>query len=839
MHTLLKTKIGPFLVISSVLAAWTLLAAQPVQAHSNTEALPAPSCSGLPTADDFFGADEAGGTAALASDNADDAPTAQPGTGSPRGNTNFHYAKITVPALTAGNLVVASTTTPADAILCGRQEGNVTARTTYAAHNSAEIAQTAATNAQTAATNAQTTAGNNDTAGGESTARGALRNAATALRTVATALRTVATALRNAGNESAATTAESAADAADDPDSDNDARDNALVAAGTTVGARTGVGTDSSTSDEVSALSAAAGALGTAAGALGAAADTFHIGFTIDTVISSGDEEYVVVVSSGATVPTLNVTFQGVISTVLNAADEDEFTLDNQLITRTLATTATAPGLLTVRTTGSAVDTKGTLDDDTTNPLPGDAGDLATDAGSGGNFEIVSPVAGGTTYRIHVEGQTPGERGEFGLEVEFGVASTTLTLGTTPADTALKPGRSDYFFFTVAAGAHSFLTVGTETPTSATTETDTTGAFFSRQGLVATDTNSGPGNNFLLRVPISPGDYIVEVKGASPSTEGAYNLVTNNQAVDTTRQHGSAPDSITGSATGTIAARMVVPHSITVATPGTLQVKTTGSIDTVGVLYGPDGQQIATDDNSGTGTNFLITQYVGAGQYIVTVGGRTAGDTGGYTLVVNFVQGATVDGPTTPGTGTGAEAELRNRIAELERDLAICEEPIVTDATGNLGNPSGARSGIGLISGWVCEADEVTVQIFHATQGRVRTLNVAYGTSRPDTVGQCRHNSPNTGFGMTFNFNQLPEGNYTIQAFADEDEIGEEKAFSVNHLMDFATADLAPFDTDNEDRFLRGLPGGTCSVENFPTRGDTTRLEWEQSLQNFTIINVQ
>ena len=63
MHTLLKTKIGPFLVISSVLAVWTLLAVQPVQAHS----LPNPSCSGLPTADDFFGADTAGGTAALSS----------------------------------------------------------------------------------------------------------------------------------------------------------------------------------------------------------------------------------------------------------------------------------------------------------------------------------------------------------------------------------------------------------------------------------------------------------------------------------------------------------------------------------------------------------------------------------------------------------------------------------------------------------------------------------------------------------------------------------------------------------------------------------------------------
>ena len=49
MHTLLKTKIGPFLVIPSVLALWMFLAVQHVQAHSLTD----PSCGSLPN-DDFF-----------------------------------------------------------------------------------------------------------------------------------------------------------------------------------------------------------------------------------------------------------------------------------------------------------------------------------------------------------------------------------------------------------------------------------------------------------------------------------------------------------------------------------------------------------------------------------------------------------------------------------------------------------------------------------------------------------------------------------------------------------------------------------------------------------------
>ena len=96
--------------------------------------------------------------------------------------------------------------------------------------------------------------------------------------------------------------------------------------------------------------------------------------------------------------------------------------------------------------------------------------------------------------------------------------------------------------------------------------------------------------------------------------------------------------------------------------------------------------------------------------------------------------------------------------------------PVETDATGNLGNPpdGGFRSGIGLISGWVCAADEVEVRISRG--GVVRaTLDVAYGTSRPDTVGECDHNSPNTGFGMTYNFNHLPEGEHTIRAYADDE----------------------------------------------------------------------
>ena len=53
MKALLTAKVGMFLVVSSVLAVWTLLAAQPVQAHT----LSNPSCSTLPN-NDFFGVND-------------------------------------------------------------------------------------------------------------------------------------------------------------------------------------------------------------------------------------------------------------------------------------------------------------------------------------------------------------------------------------------------------------------------------------------------------------------------------------------------------------------------------------------------------------------------------------------------------------------------------------------------------------------------------------------------------------------------------------------------------------------------------------------------------------
>ena len=827
MHTLLKTKMGPFLVISSVLAVWMLLAVHHVQAHSLTD----PSCSSLPTADSFF---TTARTAALSNGTATATARPEKGTGeSGEGNKSYYYAKITVPPLTAGELVVsddtsASETYSSEAILCGRQEGSVSSLSSYAsAHTTADNAAAAALRAQAIADAANTSG--TAAMSAETAARNALNSAANALaRYSGTTLNGgIAYALRRAADATSDATAESTL---------NNAANMAIVDSNTarvasgrdaidtsTDTPTMGVATDGDATSEAGALTAAAEDLRIAAHALDP-----NMVFNINTVISSGDEEYVVVMTApeGGT-PRVTATFRGVMSTVVTAPDGGSFTQNNQQDPHTLR--ATHPGLLTVRTTGNEVDTKGTLSDGTAN--------IAVDEDSRSNFEIVSPMDDDADYTVSVAGQTRGERGDYGLKVEFRVAIDLGTAasgdaGITRAGEILEFGRADYFFFTVAPTTYRFLTVRTQKHADVTTETDTTGTFYGYDGQITTDTNSGLGNNFLFRVPISAGDYIVEVDG---QTGGRYALVLSSQA-STTR--GSAPNMIAAATEGTLAAADPVPYSITVSTPGTLQVKTTGDIDTVGVLYGPDGRQIATDDNSGAGMNFLITEYVEAGLYIVTVEGQTRATTGMYTVVTNFVEGADIDVGTRPGTGTGTgtEEELRNQIADLRDDLDTCLMPVETDTRGNLENPSGSeenpafRSGIGVISGWVCAASEVEVRILRAPGVEVDRVRVGYGTSRPDVPENSSCTNSHAGFGATYNFNHLPEGMYTITAYADGEMFSEARTFEVVHIVrSFPDSNnFLELDDEVQDR-------GVCIVPDFPVTGERTWLKWEQSTQNFVI----
>ena len=125
------------------------------------------------------------------------------------------------------------------------------------------------------------------------------------------------------------------------------------------------------------------------------------------------------------------------------------------------------------------------------------------------------------------------------------------------------------------------------------------------------------------------------------------------------------------------------------------------------------------------------------------------------------------------------------------------------------------QSGIGLFSGWVCEAQKLEIEI-----DGTATLEAAYGTSRGDTAGRC--GDTDNGFSLLFNWNLLGDGTHTVRALADGREFGRAR-FTVTTLG---------------TEFLTGA-SGTYRLPNFPRQGTDVTVEWQQASQNFVITGLQ
>ena len=136
--------------------------------------------------------------------------------------------------------------------------------------------------------------------------------------------------------------------------------------------------------------------------------------------------------------------------------------------------------------------------------------------------------------------------------------------------------------------------------------------------------------------------------------------------------------------------------------------------------------------------------------------------------------------------------------------------------------PGSFQSGIGVISGWVCEAEEITIEFENGMTGEVSSTTAGYGTSRDDTMEAC--GDANNGFSLLFNWNLLGAGMHTVRTLADGEEFAN-VTFTVSTLGLEAT------------EFATGL-SGEFMLDGFPGAGQETTVEWEQSLQNFVITEV-
>ena len=204
--------------------------------------------------------------------------------------------------------------------------------------------------------------------------------------------------------------------------------------------------------------------------------------------------------------------------------------------------------------------------------------------------------------------------------------------------------------------------------------------------------------------------------------------------------------------------------------PGLLFVDTTGSVTIRGTLW-QDAVILASGLTRGRRQDARLGARVQAGAVVVALHGQ-GGATGPYAVAVTFVRGA------------------------LE----------------NPGQHS-FQSGVGVLSGWVCEADTVEVAV-----ADLPVQVAGYGTQRVDTRGVC--GDTDNGFGLLFNWNLLGDGEHEVVAWVDGVELGRAAA-TVTTLG---------------EEFVRGV-AGECIVADFPSPGETVELVWQQNQQNFVLAD--
>jgi YVTN family beta-propeller protein len=136
---------------------------------------------------------------------------------------------------------------------------------------------------------------------------------------------------------------------------------------------------------------------------------------------------------------------------------------------------------------------------------------------------------------------------------------------------------------------------------------------------------------------------------------------------------------------------------------------------------------------------------------------------------------------------------------------------------GSLENPQPGsfQSGVGVISGFVCDATPIEIGFDGGP-----LFEAAYGTSRGDTQTLC--GDTDNGFSLLFNWNLLGNGVHTVRALADG--------------VEFANVTITVTTLGQE--FATGL-SGEFTLQDFPQNGTETSIQWQQSQQNFSIVDVQ
>lgn len=191
-----------------------------------------------------------------------------------------------------------------------------------------------------------------------------------------------------------------------------------------------------------------------------------------------------------------------------------------------------------------------------------------------------------------------------------------------------------------------------------------------------------------------------------------------------------------------------------------------------------------------------------------------------YTILHELGHVVGLDHPNEAGQNVVAAMNLGSTHDTLQPDDILGIRALYGTAGVDIGSlespaPNGQVSGIGFISGWRCDAQDITVKIDDGPP-----LDMAMGLPRADTQATCRGLSDN-GFIAQINWNLIGAGRHTAVAY--------------DNGIEFARNTFTVGTTGEE--FLRGV---TVSVDvpNFPAPGETGRFVWNESTQHLELAGV-
>jgi len=267
------------------------------------------------------------------------------------------------------------------------------------------------------------------------------------------------------------------------------------------------------------------------------------------------------------------------------------------------------------------------------------------DGAGGSNARIYRTFAAGT-YRIEATSYNSGKTGAYTLALNtVNVTVSPITVGT--AATTVNGSLSASSGSSVACTGCFANSYGFTLSSAQTVQIDLTSTAFdaylrvldANGVVVAADDDSGGGSNSRIRRSFAAGTYRIEASSYSTGATGAFTLVV--QVVSVTVAQIAVGQTVNGTLSATSGRSAgcagcyadLYQFTVSSAQPLIIGLNST-AFDAYLRVLDAGGATVATDDDSGGGTNARISRTFAAGTYRVEATSYSSAKAGAYTLSV-------------------------------------------------------------------------------------------------------------------------------------------------------------------------------------------------------------